>query len=65
MQGEVSPALLADLGATRSAPAPTETVIMTRLAPDQLQRIVAWIADLGLEVLELRRIPGALAPASA
>ena len=62
VHGEVSPALLAEIGATRFTPAPPETVITTnRLGPDQLQCIVARIVDLGLDVLVLRRLPCALA----
>jgi hypothetical protein len=66
VQGAVSPGLLAELGATPFPPSPLETVITTsRLSPDQLQRIVARIADLGLDVLELRRLPCAVTPATA
>ncbi len=57
VHGEVSPGLLAELGAVPTYAA-AETVILTsRLGPDQLQRLVGRIADFGLDVLALRRLP--------
>jgi hypothetical protein len=66
VKGELSPALLAELGATRTLPPQAETVITThRLGPEQLYRIVARISDLGMDVLVLRRLPGTPAALSA
>ena len=63
VHGRVSAGLLAELGAARPMVAPTETVLITsRLGPDQLHRIVARIADLGLDMRELRRLPQGSTP---
>ena len=60
VHGEISPGLLAELGATRATAAPVETVItMARLGPDHLHRIVGRIADLDLDVVAVRRLPDA------
>jgi len=65
VHGPVSAGLLAELGAQRPTVAPAETVLITsRLGPDQLQRTIGRIADLGLVVLELRRLPYAIAPSA-
>jgi hypothetical protein len=63
VRGPVSAGLLAELGARRRAVTPTETVLITtRLGPDQLHTIVGRIADLGLDVREVRRVPRPPAP---
>jgi hypothetical protein len=56
--GRVPDKLLTELGAGIPVLAPTETVIVTgRVDQDQLHSIVSKIADLGLNLRELRRIP--------
>jgi hypothetical protein len=63
VHGPVSAGLLAELGARRHEVTPTETVLITsRLGPDELHTIVGRIADLGLDVREVRRLPRPLGP---
>jgi hypothetical protein len=58
VHGAVSAGLLAELGARGPVVAPTETVLITSgLRPDELHTLVGRIADLGLDVRELRRLP--------
>ena len=65
VHGPVSAGLLAELGARRRTVTLTETVLITsRLGPDELHTIVGRIADLGLDVREVRRVPRPPAPSA-
>lgn len=56
--GRVPDELLAELGAGAPVPAPSETVILTKKVDQkELHDIVSKVADLGLELRGLRRIP--------
>jgi hypothetical protein len=60
VRGRVAPALLARFEGMRSAVEPVETVLHGPL-PDQaaLHGMIALIRSLGLELVEVRRRPGA------
>jgi hypothetical protein len=57
VHGPVSAGLLAELGAHRPVVTPETVLITSRLDPDELHTIVGRIADLGLDMRELRRLP--------
>ena len=57
-KGRVPTELLEELGAGTPVLAPTETVLITgKINQDELHYTVRRIADLGLELCELRQVP--------
>lgn len=65
VHGAISAGLLAELGARGPVVAPTETVLITSgLRPDELHALIGRIADLGLDLRELRQLPRPLTRAA-
>lgn len=58
ISGRLTPALSGALEPLEVTGATTETLLVGRVAdPAQLQGVIAHIAALGLELVELRRLP--------
>jgi hypothetical protein len=56
--GRVPVELLDELGAETAVSAPSDTMLVTdRIGQAELQLLVAHIADLGLTLREVRRVP--------
>lgn len=58
VRGELPPAVLEDLEYLTARVVPAETVL-TGVVPDQaaLMGLLGWLQSLGLEVVEIRRLP--------
>ena len=59
VRGELPPAALEELGDVTARVVPAQTVL-TGVVPDQaaLLGLLGWLQSLGLEVVEVRRVPG-------
>jgi hypothetical protein len=56
-KGRMPPALLAELCAEAPVPVPMETVLITgEIDQDELHYLIRRIADVGLELCELRQV---------